>query len=65
MFSTFDAETCEYIAKESNMNIAVVENDHQLQKFLQVWKLRYLPLKFLHWLIVHKFYEVHVHEHVV
>jgi len=38
MYSTNSAEAVEYVAKSSECNILVVENDAQLKKVLEVWK---------------------------
>src|SRR6218665_2938250 len=36
IYTTNNAEACHYVAENAKCNIIVVENDQQLQKFLQV-----------------------------
>lgn len=36
IYTTNNAEACHYVAENAQCNIVVVENDQQLQKFLQV-----------------------------
>ena len=37
VYITNTAEACQYVLKDSECNVAVVENDLQLQKILKVW----------------------------
>jgi len=37
IYTTNTADACEYVLDNSAANIAVVENDEQLQKVLRVW----------------------------
>jgi len=38
IYATNLPDACQYIANNAKCNIIVVENDHQLQKILKIWK---------------------------
>jgi long-chain-fatty-acid--CoA ligase ACSBG len=37
IYATNTPDACEYVAKDSQCDVIVVENQHQLQKILKVW----------------------------